>query len=568
MKPRRPNQAVLQVRRCDVAAGAGVWCITRSNLPIDGGGDQERAELAARTFTDHPDAASVSFVRSSARQAKADQWRALAPLADRWFFNERVRDLVGFTIDDTPRGVAQAEVDRWIAAANARGLAHLWRLENERRDQRESPTAAVAAVVRPAAPRSGLTVGIDAAWLMAGESGAQVFVFEMLLALVARAEIVRVILLSQQGTVPARLRGAPKIEALTWADAMASPGPLVDVLHRPYQPDASVDFAHYRRVGRCVVLTVLDFIAYDIPTYHESPRAWRRHRARFDEHIELADAVFAISQSVAHRVDSQYAGRLSRPARAIELGTDHLDRDAGETAIPPALGGLSDQPFLAVLGNDFAHKNRDFAVRVFAALCDRGYQGQLVLAGFHLDLGSSYGYEMSGAGPHASRVSRLGTVTAAERNWLLRTADVVLYPTSAEGFGLIPFEAAALGTPTAFVRFRPLAETMPSVDACDAWQVGRFADLVERLCRDPKPQVDSIREAAGRLTWDGHAARSVDAYRELLDDGSEHRRRALPGPSQQAWRAASDFVDRLTAAVARRASRAFRFQSALHREIP
>lgn len=548
------RQLAFHVRRCDGTSGPGIWHVSASGSPHP---DNPRwVELAGQVFETDPDTASLSMTsRRTPVRMPGGQWRAAAPQAGQWFLNGRVGDLIGFEPSEAPRTVAPADVDRWIDAANARGLAHLWHRDGDAGGARHEVRAHATSGARPASIPARLGVGIDAAWLMAGESGAQVFVIQMLMALVARADIARVVLLSDQGTVPRRLQGLPKVEGMTWADALAEAGPVVDILHRPYQPDDGVDFARYRRVGRCVVLTVLDFIAYDIPHYHESPRAWRRHRSRFDEQIELADGIFAISHAVARRVDSQFAGRLSGPARATALGTDHLANDAGETAVPPALSEVSDRPFLVVLGNDFGHKNRDFAVRVFAELCDRGYEGRLVLAGFHLDLGSSYGYEMAAAGAHAARVARLGAVTAAERNWLLRRAEAVLYPTSAEGFGLIPFEAAALGTPTAFVRFGPLAETLPAVDACDQWRVVLFAGLVERLRREPDRQVTSIRDAAERLTWEGHAATVVEGYRELLAAGPGRQRRSLPGRSRQAWRAASDATARLTAAIARRTVR-------------
>ena len=49
----------------------------------------------------------------------------------------------------------------------------------------------------------------------------------------------------------------------------------------------------------------------------------------------------------------------------------------------------------------------------------------------------------------------LSEVEPAERNWLLANAACVLYPTSAEGFGLLPFEAASFGTPCVHVAFGP-----------------------------------------------------------------------------------------------------------------
>ena len=80
----------------------------------------------------------------------------------------------------------------------------------------------------------------------------------------------------------------------------------------------------------------------------------------------------------------------------------------------------------------------------------------------------------------------LPNVSSRERNWLFRHAAVVLYPTSAEGFGLVPFEAARFGSPTVTVGFGPLLETSPNVPVvASSWDPGEIADCVERLMDDP-----------------------------------------------------------------------------------
>ena len=68
-------------------------------------------------------------------------------------------------------------------------------------------------------------------------------------------------------------------------------------------------------------------------------------------------------------------------------------------------------------------------------------------------------------------------VSSAERNWLLKHAELVLYPTSAEGFGLVPHEAAAFGTPTVMVPFGPLGERLPDLPvAPQDWETKTLAD--------------------------------------------------------------------------------------------
>ena len=114
----------------------------------------------------------------------------------------------------------------------------------------------------------------------------------------------------------------------------------------------------------------------------------------------------------------------------------------------------------------------------------------------------------------------LPDVTSEERNWLLRHASICLYPTSNEGFGLVPFEAARFGTPTVFTRVGPLAEVLDGVPVVSSsWDPAELAACCQRLLDDPQlaeEQVAATLKCGSRYTWDETAARLVRAYRELL----------------------------------------------------
>ena len=480
------------------------------------------------------------------------------------FFSGRTADLLGLRDANDQSNCSTADFEGWVAAATLKGLVHAW-LVVDPSSFREAGLAApnpasagtpeVEPFVRPdlavgvAARRAAISVGVDAAWLDSAESGAQVAAVEMIRELVTRADIEHIVLLSDSGAVPGFFDGIPKISGLSWQAALTRGTPVVDILHRPYQPDLNLDYRRYHQVADCVALTVLDLIAYDNPAYHESEWSWRRYRALFNENVCLADCVFAISRHVASRLEHQFAHQLSAPVRPIPLGTDHLDHHGAEVAgaLPADVQDLDGTPFLLVLGSDFEHKNRDFAVRVFADMRDRGYQGRLVLAGYHLDGGSTFAHELSGAGPHVSEIVRMGSVSSAGKRWLLGHAQVVLYPTSSEGFGLVPFEAAALDTPTAFVAFGPLREMLPGVDACSGWQVRAFADHVFRLVTNPAAQVNQIRAAGAALTWASHADLVLDGYRHTLAAGASWRTRSrsVPGAAVRLDRTIAEYQYRI-----------------------
>jgi glycosyltransferase involved in cell wall biosynthesis len=114
----------------------------------------------------------------------------------------------------------------------------------------------------------------------------------------------------------------------------------------------------------------------------------------------------------------------------------------------------------------------------------------------------------------------LPDLPSSERNWLVRHADLVLYPSSAEGFGLVPYEAARFGTPTLFTRFGPLQELMPDIPvAADDWSPDSLADAADALLSDPaqaRAQVESCLAAGTKYTWAATAERLADLYRLVM----------------------------------------------------
>ena len=55
----------------------------------------------------------------------------------------------------------------------------------------------------------------------------------------------------------------------------------------------------------------------------------------------------------------------------------------------------------------------------------------------------------------------LGAVSEAEKAWLFERSALVLYPSVIEGFGLVPFEAAAHGSPCMWAPVGSLGELLP-----------------------------------------------------------------------------------------------------------
>jgi hypothetical protein len=112
----------------------------------------------------------------------------------------------------------------------------------------------------------------------------------------------------------------------------------------------------------------------------------------------------------------------------------------------------------------------------------------------------------------------LGSVSEEAKTWLFENAAVMLYPTAQEGFGLVPFEAAAAGLPTLWAAHSSLAEVLPPEAAgVLPWDVGATAGAAAELVADGPARerlVASVREAGARFTWDRYAEAIVTVYRE------------------------------------------------------
>jgi glycosyltransferase involved in cell wall biosynthesis len=145
-----------------------------------------------------------------------------------------------------------------------------------------------------------------------------------------------------------------------------------------------------------------------------------------------------------------------------------------------------------------------------------GANCNLVLAGLHVKSSSSRESETLLLSQHTNlrgQAHGVGHVTAQSREWLLANAAVALYPSSAEGFGFIPYEAAALGTPSTFANFGPLEEIAEANDVPRNWSIDAFAADVAALLTDPvraEARVGHLRRTIKTYTWGRFADQLVE----------------------------------------------------------
>jgi GT2 family glycosyltransferase len=314
--------------------------------------------------------------------------------------------------------------------------------------------------------------------------------------------------LAERDDVRVRLALAPGAEALPDVECVAAdaPGERTDVVHRPAQVVAPVNLAWLDGLGERIVITHQDLIAYSNPGYFESFEAWDEHRTLTRQSLALADATVFISEHVRQEA---LAEQLVEHSAVVPQGVDH------PTASPERPDGVREGDFIVLVGADFKHKNRAFGVKLVEALRARGWDGSLVLAGPHVEHGSD-------------GLSGLGPVSEAEKTWLYENAALALYPTVAEGFGLVPFEAARAGTACMFAPVSSLPEVVgEELATLVPWDVEVSADRALELLRDEGKRqrlTHAIGERGRGYTWAATAERLVDVYRGALSRPPEPMR--------------------------------------------
>jgi glycosyltransferase involved in cell wall biosynthesis len=121
------------------------------------------------------------------------------------------------------------------------------------------------------------------------------------------------------------------------------------------------------------------------------------------------------------------------------------------------------------------------------------------------------------ASPYRDRIRRLGWVADAAS--LLAGAQVFVYPSLYEGFGLPPLEAMALGVPVVATSAGAVPEVVGDAAVLVApGDPAALAGAVERLLSDGAARAELVAAGvrrAGRFTWEACAEGLAGAYHEV-----------------------------------------------------
>jgi glycosyltransferase involved in cell wall biosynthesis len=266
-----------------------------------------------------------------------------------------------------------------------------------------------------------------------------------------------------------------------------------------------------RPTDRCVI-TVHDMAFAVHPELYDR-RTRLLYRAVFPWMVRRADRIIADSAQTAQDL-MRIAGVPATRIEVVHLGVDPLYFCPPAQQLGP--GPWKDAPYIFAVGGISPRKNGRRLIEAFASWRARGgdrLRYRLLVAGNTLDPGFA-----GGAANLPEGIVQLGHVDDAMLHSLYAEAQVLLFPTIYEGFGLPIIEAMASGTPVVTSRTGSAPEAAGDaailVDPFDVEDITAGLELATR--REEQVRLRALGRAHARqFTWERAARATGEIYRAL-----------------------------------------------------
>jgi glycosyltransferase involved in cell wall biosynthesis len=287
--------------------------------------------------------------------------------------------------------------------------------------------------------------------------------------------------------------------ALSGNDLIRSAIDDYDILHRTY-------YAAPGPVRRPSVCTVVDMIPELLPHYFPEGNPHRRKR----DVVQASDLVLSISESTTRDILGCYGCPASRVV-TVPLGIDYQ-----AFADAPRVSHPFRPPYVLFVGLRHRYKNfRRFGLAAAAVLAAHP-EVSLALVGAGALLKSER--EIFLTAGVLDRVVQANVPDAALPS-IYREAEVFVFPSEYEGFGLPILESFACGCPVAASRASCFPEVGgPAIEYFDPTSTDEIAQSIECILGS-RSRADALRrlgsERGKAYTWQRTAELTAEAYRRL-----------------------------------------------------
>jgi alpha-1,3-rhamnosyl/mannosyltransferase len=257
-----------------------------------------------------------------------------------------------------------------------------------------------------------------------------------------------------------------------------------------------------------------------LPEEFGARERWRR-RLLARSAARRARRVLTLSRQVATEIERRYGV----PAASIDVLPLAVEGDGFSVATDGGAGVAAavEPPYVVYLGSVLPRRRIDLALEAFAAVVRDHPRLRFVIAGANrLPRAAALGEWIDRLGLR-DRVVELGWVPEARAKALLAGAEVSLYLSTYEGYGLPPLESLALGTAPVVSGGLGLDELLPDYPfRCGELEAPEIERVLRLALADPVLRREAAargRERVRALSWEACARRFLESARLAIAGG-------------------------------------------------
>jgi glycosyltransferase involved in cell wall biosynthesis len=299
---------------------------------------------------------------------------------------------------------------------------------------------------------------------------------------------------------------------------------LHEQIYLPFQfVRAKLNFMHSFGINTSILLSRKSILTiYDLMWKYYFDRGNRGpkfiyYRFLVPSSIKYVQVIITISRFVAGEVGSQF--NRSRDVYPVHLGPGEYTKPATDETATFALKYC--YPYIYTVTTSMPHKNLIVLLDAFLLLKRKGlFDGKLVITG---QLKGNF-HENTNKFIHEHRLENdiflTGFVSSQEKTYCYQNAEMFVFPSLYEGFGLPLLEAMTLGVPVVAAN----AASLPEIGehACVYFDPHSADDLCKKIMcvmNDREKRKDMIRrglEQSGKFSWEKTAKETLSIYEKTF----------------------------------------------------
>lgn len=288
---------------------------------------------------------------------------------------------------------------------------------------------------------------------------------------------------------------------------------------REYQPDIVHYPATYGyKLGNVPHITTVHDLAFlENPDWFPIHYQWF-YKKRVEETVNFSQRIITDSRFSANEIQKHY-GISKNVIDVIYLGVSDFFKPQPQEQIKLVKQKYHlPEKYILYAGTLEPRKNLHSLINAWSSIADK-IQHNLVIVG-RTGWKTHLFEEAIQKSKYSNRIHRLGYITDIDFPVIISGANIFVYISFYEGFGLPPLEAMSCGVPVIASNCGSIPEILgTNVLLVDPYNTEQIAETIYQLCKDEEKRQILARDGilhAKKFTWSKTAQETIETYKKCL----------------------------------------------------